>query len=198
MFCQSFLLSEDCVLQSISVINRPIVCVGLLVMLFACLGQCKSDDENELDAWTVQQLVHSISPKIDYVPSSSAYEVNAPIQDLQPTLKFVGIGTFAIIRGALPPGVSLDGQTGLISGIPTAAGIFSDITVRVTDERNFSGDFEAFRFEVVSSAASITCNVPGTTAGGCLPATPFGCNNSPACYAARDGCLSDPECSHQL
>jgi len=40
--------------------------------------------------------------------------------------------SFAIVAGALPPGLALDPLTGIVSGVPTAQGLFT-VTVQVTD-----------------------------------------------------------------
>ena len=40
--------------------------------------------------------------------------------------------TFSIISGALPPGLSLNASTGIVSGVPTSAGTFA-FTIEVTD-----------------------------------------------------------------
>ncbi len=46
--------------------------------------------------------------------------------------------TFAITVGVLPPGLVLNGSTGLVSGIPTADGVFP-YTVQVTDSNGLTG-----------------------------------------------------------
>ncbi|HSE38163.1 MAG TPA: Ig domain-containing protein, partial [Blastocatellia bacterium] len=40
---------------------------------------------------------------------------------------------FSILSGSLPPGVTLNSNSGLISGTPTVVGTFS-FTVKVTDQ----------------------------------------------------------------
>lgn len=46
--------------------------------------------------------------------------------------------TFAIISGSLPPGLTLDGSTGVASGVPTASGTFP-FTLQVTDSLSVAG-----------------------------------------------------------
>lgn len=63
---------------------------------------------------------------------------------LQPYLHtFLGAGgtppyTFSISAGALPPGVTLNGATGIAAGAPTAYGVFP-FTLQVTDSAALSG-----------------------------------------------------------
>lgn len=47
--------------------------------------------------------------------------------------------TYAVTAGALPPGLALDGATGLLSGTPTSAGSFS-FTVTATDANGCTGE----------------------------------------------------------
>lgn len=56
--------------------------------------------------------------------------------------------TFAISSGTIPPGLELNGSTGVIAGTPSMAGTFS-FTVQVTDS--------------LSATASVTCSIMVTT-----------------------------------
>lgn len=51
--------------------------------------------------------------------------------------------TFAIVAGALPPGVTLNGSSGAITGQPTSAGRFA-VTVRVTDANGTPGFIDIY------------------------------------------------------
>jgi len=59
--------------------------------------------------------------------------------------------TFAIADGSLPPGLALDGYTGMVTGTPVSAGLFS-YTVRVTDAAGSAGT-APYTFEVTAGAA---------------------------------------------
>ena len=73
----------------------------------------------------------------------------------QPVVATGGIGplTWTISAGNLPPGLNLDGTTGVISGIPTAAGS-PNFTVRVVDSLG-QADQHSFSIDV-SAALAIT------------------------------------------
>lgn len=56
---------------------------------------------------------------------------------VEATGSFVAVGgvspvSYAVTGGSLPPGVSLDSATGLLSGVPTAAGV-GDVEITATD-----------------------------------------------------------------
>ena len=62
-----------------------------------------------------------------------------------------GIGapyTYSIASGSLPPGLTLDPNSGLLSGVSTTAGIYSGIAVGVTDVGGLTASSAAFSIEV--------------------------------------------------
>nr|WP_314607725.1 putative Ig domain-containing protein [uncultured Janthinobacterium sp.] len=76
--------------------------------------------------------------------------------------------TYAISNGALPAGVSLNTATGLLSGTPTAGGVFN-FTVRATDSSTGSGPYSAVQAYSLTVAAP-TIGITPTT----LPAPTVG------------------------
>ena len=76
--------------------------------------------------------------------------------------------TYAISNGALPAGVSLNTATGLLSGTPTAGGVFN-FTVRATDSSTGSGPYSAVQTYSLTVAAP-TIGITPTT----LPAPTVG------------------------
>ena len=55
------------------------------------------------------------------------------------------------VVGTLPPGLSLDSTTGVLSGTPTLAGTYNNIVVRAT---NSAGSFDSAVFDIVINQAS--------------------------------------------
>jgi hypothetical protein len=60
--------------------------------------------------------------------------------------------TFALVSGSLPPGLSLNGTTGVISGTPTTVGGYT-FTIAVTDFNGSVGN-QSFAITIIAPAAS--------------------------------------------
>lgn len=56
--------------------------------------------------------------------------------------------TFSVSAGALPTGLSLNADTGVVSGTPTVAGTFAGIVIRVTDDAGTTADLDPFTLTV--------------------------------------------------
>lgn len=56
--------------------------------------------------------------------------------------------TFSVSSGALPTGISLNADTGVVSGTPTVTGTFSNIVIRVTDNSGTTADLAPFTLTV--------------------------------------------------
>ena len=86
----------------------------------------------------------------------------------------IGTYTYAIGAGSLPPGMSLDGNSGVLSGTPTQAGTFNFHMV-ATDNTGvglYSVD-SAFKLTIDSAQLTITANDATMTYGGRIPTLPY-------------------------
>jgi large repetitive protein len=103
----------------------------------------------------------------------SADFLNAPYSQSVAGSGGVGPYTFSITAGALPPGLSLDGSTGAISGTPTTAGS-STFTVTTTDANGCTAsrsytltvNAAAVRYYTIAPCRLIDTRRPAGTYGG--------------------------------
>jgi hypothetical protein len=64
--------------------------------------------------------------------------------------------TYSVSAGSLPPGLALNATTGLLSGIPTAAGSYSGITITVSNADGSAN--QTFAIQIHPAALTITTN----------------------------------------
>ena len=97
--------------------------------------------------------------------------------------------TFSVVAGSLPPGLTLNSSSGLLSGTPTATGTFP-FTIRITDSNGCFGD-RAYSITVTCPVITIApATLPGGTQG-----TPYSQTltasggNTPHTFAVTAGSL---------
>ena len=96
-------------------------------------------------------------------PKINTGAVGEPFAQYLITFGGVGPFTYAIIAGALPPGITLNPSTGLMSGIPTTAGNFF-YTAQVTDSL---GAFFDLKCEIkIGPPLTLTCPKNAGQVGG--------------------------------
>lgn len=95
-----------------------------------------TDSDDPAQSAERQGIILDVLPRAVSIPASSA----PPVASLGQSYSFqLGVTpgvepyTFAITAGALPPGITLNAASGLLSGTPNTGGTFG-FTVRVTDD----------------------------------------------------------------
>jgi hypothetical protein len=108
--------------------------------------------------WNVWNLITVILPEIEHFEVGVPVSVQVTATDTATGLPF----TFSLAgSGSLPPGLSLDPTTGLISGTPTALGQYTDL-IEVTDGTGSQG-LATFDWVV---AGDISISSPGALSTG--------------------------------
>ncbi|MGH3128830.1 MAG: Ig domain-containing protein [Gaiellaceae bacterium] len=129
--------------------------VTLLTCPYPCGSKCSSDDE----------FVININPglaKLTIGPELATTGTTGAQYSLQMTASVPDAKTWTINSGALPPGLALDANTGLISGTPTAAGQF-DFQVLAKVNADARSDTKSLAI-VVREPVSIVADDPFTSA----------------------------------
>ena len=128
----------------------------------------QSGDSNYQAASTVIRSF-TISPTLLLsTPSSPSSSLTAPYGasyslDLSQSLTGGSGGTtYAITTGSLPPGLSLNTSTGLISGTPTSLGD-SALVITATDSNGATSATSSFTISVIQGSATATISFSSTT-----------------------------------
>ncbi|MEK8105388.1 Ig domain-containing protein [Micromonospora sp. M12] len=108
-------------------------------------------------------LVVNLAPTLTFPPPPLG-EVDAPYAEQLNVVGGTAPFTWSLATGALPPGLTLDAASGLVSGRPTLVGAFPS-TVRVTDANGQTAT-RAIRILVqAESVATLTASTNATTFG---------------------------------
>ena len=121
-------------------------------------------------ATDIDAVVHpQVPPTLGNVPDQSGTVGMAFSLALAPWVTLTNgdaVTGYAIASGSLPPGLTLDAGSGIISGIPTAAGTY-DLTVTASDDDGVSNS-DAVRMTISAAAVSTARPVPTLTEWGTL------------------------------
>jgi hypothetical protein len=86
----------------------------------------------------------------------------------------LGVYTFSVVSGSLPPGLSLNTSTGAVTGTPTTAGTYSPV-VKALDSSG-SNNQVAFSFRINPALAITTSTLPVGVVGTAYPNTGLAAN----------------------
>jgi hypothetical protein len=62
--------------------------------------------------------------------------------------------TYSVSSGSLPSGITLNSTTGVVSGTPTASGVFVGIVITATDSAGLTANLPAFSISVTGAASA--------------------------------------------
>ncbi|MEU4472490.1 fibronectin type III domain-containing protein [Micromonospora sp. NPDC023888] len=124
-------------------------------------------DASDLTASRAATIVIAPPPSLTFPPPPPG-EANVVYSDQLTVTGGTGPFTWSISAGALPPGLSLNTGTGLLSGIPSAAGSFG-FTVRIVDSFGQSDTRPATL--VIRQTATLTLTSSTTTVSFGTPVT---------------------------
>jgi hypothetical protein len=110
---------------------------------------------------TQRRMTLTINPEIPRLvlgPESTAPATTGAPYSLQMTTSIPDAKTFAITGGALPPGLAIDGATGLVAGTPTTSGTYA-FTVYSKVNSDPRSDTKSLQI-VVRAPLTITVGAP--------------------------------------
>jgi hypothetical protein len=113
---------------------------------------------------TQRRMTLTINPEIPRLvlgPESTAPATTGAPYSLQMTTSIPDAKTFAITGGALPPGLAIDGATGLVAGTPTTSGTYA-FTVYSKVNSDPRSDTKSLQI-VVRAPLTITVGAPFET-----------------------------------
>lgn len=117
------------------------------------------------------------SPALSFSPASGAFTASYAAAFNQPIVASGGVGPYSYsLTGTLPSGVTLDPSSGLLSGSPTASGVFSfAVTATDTGSTGVGAPFTVqgnYSLEVAAPLLSVApTSLPAATAGATYTAT---------------------------
>ena len=116
--------------------------------------QTQRSDSSYMTLGSTQSLFPLGPSGLSYSPNPATFSTNVgPVA----STAFLPLGsdtiTYSVLTGSLPPGLSLNGSTGNITGTPTTAGNFEAI---IQASNTAGADTETVRFAVLQSPAGFT------------------------------------------